>query len=488
MDHVAITPRPVVCEQVDAAPFVVGPTTTVLVEPRPEMISLGVLAADLLGRMSGSTIEVRYASSNQPVAGQIRLVLDPTLSGGPEAYRLDVRPDQVVARAGTTDGLMRALVTLRQLLVVGPDGAQAPAVHIEDRPAFAWRGLSLDVARHFIGVEAVKVVIGVMAHYKLNVLHLHLTDDQGWRLHVPSRPNLTRLSGGSAVGGAAGGFYSAADFASIVQYAAARGVRVVPEIDVPGHVNAATHAYGELTPSGEPTDAYTGVEVGFSRLHADLPATAPFLEAVFADVAAMTPGEYVHIGGDEALTLSEPEYARLVAIAAGAVRAAGRKVVGWQEIADAPLEPGTVVQYWDPRVAPETFVEAAKAGAQILMSPGSKAYLDMKYDASTELGQDWAGYIELRDAYDWDPLTFIPGLPPESVVGVEAAVWTETIADLPGLMSMLLPRLAAVAEVAWTDAAQRDWEDFRSRVARQAAFWDRLGLSWYPSPQVDWER
>ena len=175
---------------------------------------------------------------------------------------------------------------------------------------------------------------------------------------------------------------------------------MVPEIDVPGHVNAATHAYRELTPTGEPTDAYTGIEVGFSRLHADLPATGEFLTDVFADVAAMTPGEYVHIGGDEVLTMEADEYATLVAAASAAVRAAGKKVVGWQEIAHTPLEPGTVVQYWDTRVDPAPFVAAARAGAQLLMSPGSKAYLDMKYDATTELGLEWAGHIELRDAYE----------------------------------------------------------------------------------------
>ena len=209
---------------------------------------------------------------------------------------------------------------------------------------------------------------------------------------------------------------------------------------------------------------------------------------MFADVAAMTPGEYVHIGGDEVLTMEADEYATLVAAASAAVRAAGKKVVGWQEIAHTPLEPGTVVQYWDTRVDPAPFVAAAQAGALLLMSPGSKAYLDMKYDASTELGLEWAGHIELRDAYDWEPSTLIEGVPAESVIGVEAAVWTETLRDLPALTPMLLPRLAAIAEVAWSAPERRDWDDFRTRVARQAPFWDRLGLSWYASPQVDWTR
>ncbi|WP_456823110.1 family 20 glycosylhydrolase [Cellulomonas sp. P5_E12] len=484
-DVIAVVPQPVVLDRTADAPFVFTQATTVVVDGRPDLIGIAVLAADLLGRVSGHAVEVRYAEAGASDIVRLRLV--DSLPPSDEAYRVVARNGRVDLEARTPAGLVRAIVTLRQLVVTAPGGTvRVPAVRIEDWPRYAWRGLSVDVARHFVTVPDLKVIIGLMSHYKLNVLHLHLTDDQGWRLHVRSRPLLTRLSSSTAVDGDPGGYYSAEDYADIVAFGAVRGVRVVPEIDVPGHVNAATHAYGDLTPSGEPTDEYTGIEVGFSRLHADLPATGPFLREVFADVAAMTPGEYVHIGGDEVLTMEADEYATLVAAASDAVRAAGKKVVGWQEIAHTPLEPGTVVQYWDTRVDPAPFVAAAQAGALLLMSPGSKAYLDMKYDASTELGLEWAGHIELRDAYDWEPSTLIEGVPAESVIGVEAAVWTETLRDLPSLVQMLLPRLAAVAEVAWSAPERRDWEDFRTRVARQAPFWDRLGLPFYRSPQVDW--
>ena len=487
MPDIALVPRPRSVEAQDAPPFVLDEATTVVVEPRPELIQVAVLAADLLGRVAEQSVQVRYRDAGE--RGVLLLRLTEQLDGGDEAYRLIVRADRVDVEARTAAGLIRAIVTLRQLMTRDRTGRTiVPAVRIEDAPRYAWRGLSIDVARHFVTVQDLKVVIGLMSHYKLNVLHLHLTDDQGWRLQIPSRPNLTRLSGTTAVDGDPAGFYSSADFASIVQYAEARGIRVVPEIDVPGHVNAATHAYGELTPSGEPTDAYTGIEVGFSFLTADLPATTPFLQAVFSDVAAVSPDAYIHIGGDEVLTMAPEEYASLVATASRAVRATGRQVIGWQEIAHTPLEPGTVVQFWDPRADATPFVAAAQQGAKFLMSPGSKTYLDMKYDASTELGLEWAGHIELRDAYDWDPETLIEGMPPEAIIGVEAAVWTETLRDLPALTSMLLPRLAAVAEVAWSAQEDRDWEDFRSRVAAQAAFWDRLGLRWYASPQVDWRR
>lgn len=485
-----VIPRPLVAELRTGATFAVGEATTVVVDARPDLIALGVLAADLLGRVTGQQIEVRYSDDDREARDVVRLRLAPddaALPAGAGAYRLDVSARRVEVTARDTAGLTHAVVTLRQTMRQDERGRwYAPALHVVDAPRFAWRGLSLDIARHFLPVEAVKVVIGLMAHYKLNVLHLHLTDDQGWRLHVPSRPHLARASSSTSVGGDPGGYYTPSDYADLVQYAAARGITVVPEIDVPGHVNAATHAYGELKPDGKPTDVYTGIEVGFSRLHADLPATLPFLEDVFADVAAMTPGDYVHIGGDEVLTMEHDEYARLVGAAAQAVRAAGKKVVGWQEIATTPLEPGTVVQYWDTREDPQPFVDAARAGALLLMSPGSKAYLDMKYDATTELGLEWAGHIELRDAYDWEPTTLIDGVPAASVIGVEAAVWTETIRNLEDLTAMLLPRLAAVAEVAWTEPQDRDWDDFSSRVAQHGAFWDRVGLRWYRSPQVTW--
>lgn len=485
-----VVPRPARLDLTGGAAFTVGEQTTVVVDPQPELIAQGVLAADLLGRVTGQAIEVRYADDARGARDVVRFRVapdDPELPPGDEAYRIVVGSSRIEAVVRTAQALTHTIVTLRQLLEQGADGTwRMPAVRIADAPRFAWRGLSIDVARHFLPVDSLKVVIGLMAHYKLNVLHLHLTDDQGWRLHVPSRPHLARTSSGTSVGGDPGGHYTPGDFADLVQHAAARGITVVPEIDVPGHVNAATHAYGELTPDGVPTDAYTGIEVGFSRLYADLPATGEFLRAVFADVAAMTPGEYVHIGGDEVLTMEHAEYAELVGQAAAAVRAAGKKVVGWQEIATTPLEPGTVVQYWDTRVAPDPFVAAARAGAKILMSPGSKAYLDMKYDERTELGLEWAGHVELRDSYEWEPTTLIEGLPADAVIGVEAAVWTETIKDLDALTTMLLPRLAAVAEVAWTPPEQRDWAQFRERVAGQAAFWDRIGLPWYASPQVDW--
>ncbi|KSW20490.1 family 20 glycosylhydrolase [Cellulomonas sp. B6] len=485
-DVFAVVPAPLVLEPSSEPPFVISPSTVVVVDAADELVPVAVLTADLLGRVSGRPVEIRYAELDAPGVVRMRLVDD--LPPGPEAYRVVVGEGRVALEARTTDGLVHAVVTLRQLLRAHPDGgAHAAAVRIEDAPRYAWRGLSLDVARHFVTVADLEVVIGLMAHYKLNVLHLHLTDDQAWRLDLPSRPGLVRRASAHSVDGDPGGHYSRADWDQILAFARARAVRVVPEIDVPGHVNAAQHAYGELNPDGEPVEEYLGIEVGFSRLHDDLPETHAFLADVFGDLAEMTPGDYLHIGGDEVLTMGHDEYERLVRSAAAAVTAHGKRVVAWQEVASVPdLPAGTVVQYWDTRVDPAPFVRAARAGARILMSPGSRVYLDMKYGPDFPLGLEWAGHVELRDSYEWDPATLVVGLPPEAVAGVEAAVWTETLRTLDDLTTMLLPRLAAVAEVAWSDLGRRDFDDFTTRLAPHGEVWDQLGLAWHRSPQGRW--
>ncbi|HEY3436063.1 MAG TPA: family 20 glycosylhydrolase [Actinotalea sp.] len=404
------------------------------------------------------------------------------------AYRLEVTTGGARVTALRPAGLVHGTAALAQA-GSGPASGDVvvPAMTVRDVPRFGWRGLSLDVARHFLDVTTVRAVIDLLASLRLNVLHLHLTDDQGWRLEIPSRPLLTELSGSTAVDGDPGGFYSVADFAGIVAYAAARGVTVVPEIDLPGHVNAALHAYGELTPSGDAPAAYTGIEVGFSRLHADLAATGPFLRAVLGDVIAQTPGPWVHLGGDEVLTMSRVEYSRLLQVAARHVRTAGKEVVGWQEVAHADLGPGTVIQYWTHEQSADDVAAAVRAGARLLLSPARRVYLDMKYDETTPLGLEWAGHIELRDAYDWEPLDVVPGVPESAVVGVEAALWSETVHGLDDATFLLLPRLAAVAEVAWSAPERRDWDDFTGRCSAHAARWEQAGLRWYRSPQVEWD-
>ncbi|WP_448072597.1 family 20 glycosylhydrolase [Georgenia yuyongxinii] len=421
-----------------------------------------------------------------------------------EAYRLVITPDHVTLSAAQEAGILAGIATLAQLTalaVTAParespatpsspagSGPVLPAVDIDDAPRFAWRGLSLDVARHFFTADEVVEVLGLMFDLRLNVLHLHLTDDQGWRLALASRPELTQRSSGSAVGGGPGGYFTSEDYARIQEAAARRGITVVPEIDVPGHTNAALHAVPELNPSDVAPEVYTGIEVGFSRLDPTLPATGPFLRDVFADLGAMTAGPWIHIGGDEPPEMDRAEYARLVEAAAREVVAAGKAVVAWQEAARASLPPGSVVQFWKEDEPTEDVVAAIDAGARLLLSPATRVYLDMKYRPGFELGLEWAGHTELREAYEWDPAGALPGVREEDIVGIEAAVFTETLTTREDLLVMLLPRLAAVAEAAWTPQSGRDWPAFATRVGALARVWERGGLVWYRSLGVEWDQ
>ena len=318
-----------------------GPATRVVAVGEAEAV--GVHVARQLGTLLGTDVPVT-PDDGRPGAVVLRLLGGGTGAASPGAYRIQVDSVRALVTAVDLDGLRHGAATLRQLVVTTPDGTRGlrPAF-VVDAPRFSWRGLSLDVARSFHDVATLEQVVDVITALKMNVLHLHLTDDQGWRLEVPSRPLLTELSGGTAVEGGQAGFYTVADFARIQAYAGARGVTVVPEIAMPGHVNAAQHAYGELNPSGLPVAAYTGSDVGFSQLHPDLPATLEFVRDVVTDVAGMTRGPYLHIGGDEALTMTRPEYSRIVAAIAEQVRLVGKTVVGWQEITQTPLAPGAVV-------------------------------------------------------------------------------------------------------------------------------------------------
>lgn len=448
--------------------------------------SVLLAAAKLLESVADVKTDIVEGTTGDRAA--IRFVV---VEGGPadstnEAYQIEISELEAVVTAHSGRGVARAAATLAQLLTVTDGSAMLPQGVIRDEPRFSWRGLSLDVARSFYPVPEVKAVIDLCYLYKLNVLHLHLTDDQGWRLEIPSRPELTEISGATSSDGGRAGFYTVEDFANLQEYAHARGITVVPEIDLPGHTNAATHAIGELNPSGEPTAAYGGMKVGFSMLHPGLEATEPFVRDVITSVASQTQGDYVHFGGDEPLDMDPQDYRDLVTQIYEVVAETGKNPVGWQEAAAAPLPAQMIYQFWDPRLSRDDVETAVAAGAKVILSPGDRTYLDMKYDASTSIGQDWAALIELGDSYEWDPASHVKGVKEADVVGVEAAVWTETIHSFEDLTYMLLPRLAAVAEVGWSPQTLRDWDSFAQRIATQSPVWERFGVRWHASPAVNW--
>ncbi|MBA3646729.1 MAG: family 20 glycosylhydrolase [Gemmatimonadaceae bacterium] len=431
-------------------------------------------------------------SGDQParVGKHIRLIVETgRLELGDEGYDLGIRSDGVTLRARTPAGLFHGVQTIRQLL---PHSVEHPAMvdrklwlptgNITDTPRFEWRGMMLDVSRHFLPPADVKKFVDAMALYKLNRLHLHLSDDQGWRIEIKSRPKLTAIGGSTKVGGGPGGFYTQEEYRNLVAYAASRFITVVPEIDMPAHTNAALASYPELNCDKIAPPLYTGISVGFSALCVDSAAVLRFVKDVVREISAMTPGNYFHVGGDEVKKLTHAQYIRFIESVQQVVNANEKRMIGWAEISPAALVPGTIVQNW---IRDSSFVHAARGG-KIIISPSTRAYLDMKYDSTTILGQNWAAYIEVKDAYDWDPATFIPGVPEASILGVEGPLWSETTMTREDYELLAFPRLIALAEVGWSQSALRKWEDFRIRLGAHAKRQAALGLNFYRSSQVPW--
>jgi hexosaminidase len=429
---------------------------------------------------------VGRASSRTPV---IALTIAP---GGP-GYRLTSTRDRVTIRAATGEALFDGVQTLRQLLPAAID-ARTPQRRewavaggtIADRPKYAYRGAMLDEARHFHSPDTVKRYIDEIARFKINYLHLHLADDQGWRIQIDSWPRLTRISGGPGTGvdGTGGGYLTKADYRDLVRYAAARYVTIVPEIDMPGHVNAAEVAYPELTCDGVAPPPRTDTEVGYSSLCTSKEVTYRFAEDVIRELAAMTPGPYLHIGGDEAHATAPADYVKFEQRVLPLVARYGKIAYGWHQIAQAPAAARAVAQFWGTDDTDADLVAAVPHGTRVVMSPANQAYLDMKYNEDTPLGQDWAALIEVRDAYGWDPATRVTGVPAAAVIGVEAPLWSETLRSLADIEYMAFPRLPAIAELGWSSS--HDWDSFRARLGTYGPRWQEQGVNFYRSPQIDW--
>lgn len=452
-----------------------------------EVRKVGELLAEQLRGPSGLPLPVVDGAEGDG----IRLRLDAEAEGaGEEGYRLEAGPGGVTLTARTPAGLFHAGQTLRQLLPVSGPGT-VPGGTVTDAPRFAYRGAMVDVARHFFTVEQVKRYVDQLAQYKVNTLHLHLTDDQGWRLAIDSWPRLAEYGGASEVGGGPGGHWTKDEYRDLVAYAGERYVDVVPEIDMPGHVNAAQAAYAELNCDGKARERYTGIKVGFSSLCVGKERTYEFIDEVLGELAELTPGKYLHIGGDEAHSTPAADYAAFMDRAQKVVAKHGKTVVAWHQLATARPAPGAVLQYWghDRTAASEkaAVAAAAEAGSPVILSPADRLYLDMKYDKETKPGLAWAGYVPVRRAYDWDPGAYLPGLPESAVLGVEAPLWTETIATRGDWELMAFPRVLGLAELGWSPAAARDWTSYRLRLAAQGPRLDAQDVTYHRAPDVPWQ-
>jgi hexosaminidase len=491
--------------------FVITSGTTIWADDASA--ALGRQLAASLAPATGFTLEVR--SGGDAPAGSIQLRRDTSLAPGlgREGYRLDVRPDGVVAQAAEPAGLFYAIQTIRQLLppeifrssthppAVGTRAGltwSMPAVEIEDVPRFQWRGAHLDVARHFMPKEFVKKYIDLLALHKMNSFHWHLTEDQGWRIEIKKYPRLTEVGAwrtetvvgrpnrdttkNTYDGMRHGGFYTQDDVREVVAYAAQRFVNVVPEIEMPGHAQAAIAAYPWLgNHPNRQLEVWTRWGVNENILNAE-PRTIAFMQNVLAEVIELFPSKFIHVGGDEAvktqwrsspraqarirelrLKNAEELQSWFIRQMDAFLAARGRRLVGWDEILEGGLAPGATVMSWR---GVRGGIAAARAGHDVVMAPTTYTYFDY-YQSANRDSEPLAigGLLPLDSVYGFEP---IPAeLEPQyakHVLGAQGQVWTEYMPTPRHVEYMAFPRLTALAEVVWTPRERKDWADFSRRL------------------------
>ena len=465
--------------------------------PKPEQMTMtgGTFTVDSLALFGGQS------------SRNIKTVIDEAWSGNPEGYQLDVTPGGIDLRAGSPDGLFYGMQTLRQLYA----GGEVPCVSIRDNPRFGYRGLHLDVSRHFFSKEEVMKLLDVMSFYKLNTLHMHLTDAGGWRIEIDKYPKLTSETAfrtesdwrkwwdgrdrkylPEGTPGAYGGYYTKEDIREIVKHAASKHINIIPEIEFPGHSEEVLMAYSELSCSGKPYqngDFCIGNEQSFT-----------FMEDVLAEVIDLFPSEYIHVGGDECPKVrwkscpkcqarikaegikgdskhTAEEYLQSYVISRMEkfVESKGRHIIGWDEILEGGLAPNATVMSWR---GVDGGIEAAKQKHNVIMTPNSYLYFD--YYQSTDTEHDplaIGGYLPLERVYSFEPTAGIPEEYKKYVTGVQANLWTEYIPTFSQVEYMVLPRMDALAEVQWTNAP-KDFKAFLPRLVRMTELYDRLGYNY----------
>jgi hexosaminidase len=381
-----IIPKPTSAVATNSSFEINSSTAIVYHSGNNELQTIGEYLAGILRPSTGFDLHV-IESDGSAVDDAIFLSISDDEKLGAEGYALVIEEESIALSAATAEGVFRGVQTLRQLLpariesAAQQDGPWKIATGaITDFPIYEYRGAMLDVSRHFFGVEDVKRYIDLLAAFKINKLHLHLSDDQGWRIEIKSWPKLTEIGGSTEVGGGEGGFYTQEDYREIVNYAANRYITIIPEIDMPGHTNAALASYPELNCDGKTRELYSGTEVGFSTLCTDKEVTYQFVDDVVRELAEMTPGPFIHIGGDESHVTPMEDYIPFIERTQEIVDKYGKRVVGWDEIANADLLENTIVQYW---AEAENAIKGIEEGAKVIMSPATKTYLDMQYDSTT---------------------------------------------------------------------------------------------------------
>ena len=466
-----------------------------------------------------ASLETATGKECKLAAGGITFVKNPALAA--EQYVIDITPKAVRVEASALNGFVYACETLKQMLPAAIYGDKAvkadwvlPCAHIEDQPRFAYRGMHLDPCRHFWSIEETKRYLDVMTAYKLNRFHWHLTEDQGWRMEVKSYPKLTEIGAwrnGTVIkkdwnsndGIRYGGFYTKEEMKEIVAYAAERGITVIPEIDLPGHMVAALAAYPELGCTGGPYEVWTRWGVAPDILCAGNEDVYKFLEAVLTEAMDIFPSEYIHIGGDEAFNEEMgipwdhcPKCAakmRELGIKKGPMakhylqnyvtarmqdflNQHGRKIIGWDEVLEGTLAPGATVMSWR---GVKGGIEAANKGFDAMMTPNSYLYFDY-YQSKERDKEPFAigGYLPVEKVYGYEPFEGLTPAAQKHILGVQANLWTEYVATPEHLEYMLLPRMCALSEIQWCAPEKKDFDRFNAALDHAFAMFDAMGLNY----------
>ena len=478
----------------------------------------GLQLANLLAPATGFWLNVR--SSSGAGSNLIALGLDARLKNlGKEGYRLSVSPERVQVRAFREPGLFYALQTLRQLLPLdvyrsAPVGTlewELPCVEIEDTPRLGWRGLHLDVARHFMPKSFIKKLVDLLALHKLNTFHWHLTEDQGWRIEIERYPRLTEVGAWRPEtlvghhrqsienpvydGKPHGGYYTQQDVREIVAYAQERFVNVVPEIEMPGHAQAAIAAYPELGNTAHPVQVRKAWGISEDVFNVN-ESTIVFLQNVLEEVLELFPSEFIHIGGDECpkkqwqespeaqarmrelgLANEEELQSTFIRRMDTFLTDRGRRLVGWDEILEGGLAPNATVMSWR---GEEGGIAAARAGHDVVMAPNTLTYLDY-YQSEDRENEPLAigGYLPLETVYHYEPVpAALLASEAHHVLGAQAQLWTEYMPDYRQVEYMAFPRLCALAEVVWTSPQHKNYDEFLSRLAYHLGRLDVLDVNY----------
>jgi hexosaminidase len=460
--------------------------------------------ADLWQRTNAMILAVRSSSAAASTDSFIRF--QQRLGYGPEAYRVEVAPHRIIVSASTATGLFYGAITLWQLMPAGPKSGAIAAQTIIDEPRYAWRGLMLDSSRHFQSPAFIRSMIDWMAWHKLNVLHWHLTDDQGWRLEIKRDPRLTSVGSwripatvpGNAAPKPYGGYYTQEEVRRIVAFAATRHVQIIPEIDMPGHAQAAVAAYPEIGsidgyPS-PPVSSKWGVNPYLFNLE---PSTFEFLRNVLDEVLQLFPSRYVHIGGDEAvkdqwkssvsvraraaqLGIKDPEALQtyFTQEISSYLTSKGRRAVGWDEIMQPGLARDAVVMSWHGTAGARA---AAIRGNDAILAPDPGLYLDHRQSRLAGEPPGRLIVLSLKDVYDFEPRDAeLTPAQQRHVLGLQAELWTEHMQTEKRVEWMALPRAAALAEVGWSPQP-KNWPDFLRRLAPMFARYRAFNLNYADS-------